>query len=62
MYILCVFISINTIVTDIEGNIRIYRLPSGHGTDHEIDISLGSGSGNIFFTVPYYDPWAVCIS
>jgi hypothetical protein len=34
--------SINTIVTDIEGNIRIYRLPSGRGTDHEIDISLAS--------------------
>jgi hypothetical protein len=37
------FNSINTIVTDREGNIRIYRLPSGRGTDHEIDISLASG-------------------
>ena len=38
----CVFNSINTIVADIEGNIRIYRLPSGRGTDHEIYISLAS--------------------
>jgi hypothetical protein len=61
-HILCVFNSINTIVTDIEGNIRIYRLPSGRGTNHEIDISLASGSGKIMFTGPYHDPWAVCIS
>jgi hypothetical protein len=54
----CVFNSINTIVTDIEDNIRIYRLPSGRGMDHEIDISLASGSGNIIFTGPYHDPWA----
>jgi hypothetical protein len=39
-YILCVFNSINTIVTDLESNIRIYRLHSGRGMDHEIDISL----------------------
>jgi hypothetical protein len=60
--IFCVFNSIKTIVTDIEGNIRIYRLPSGRGTNHEIDISLASGSGKIIFTGPYHDPWAVCIS
>jgi hypothetical protein len=53
IYILCVFNSINIIVTDIEGNIRIYRLPSGRGTDHEID--------HIIFTGPYHDHWAVCI-
>ena len=61
-YILCVFNSINTIVADIEDNIRIYRLPSGRGTDHEIYISLASGSGNIIFTGPYHERWAVCIS
>ena len=57
----CVFNSINTIVTVIEDNIRIYRLPSGRGMDHKIDISLASGSGNIIFTGPSHDPWAVCI-
>jgi hypothetical protein len=57
---LCVFNSINTIVTDIEpvieGNIRIYRLPTGRGTNHEIDITFASGSGDIIFTGPYHDP------
>jgi hypothetical protein len=42
-----VFNAINTIVTDMEGNIRIDRLPLGSGTDYEIDISLAYGSGNI---------------
>jgi hypothetical protein len=30
--------------------------------DHEIDISLASGSGNIIFNGPFHDPWAFCIS
>jgi hypothetical protein len=54
-----VFNSINTIVADIEDNIRIYRLPSGRGTDHEIDISLASGSDNIIFNGTYQ--WSVTI-
>jgi hypothetical protein len=57
-----VFNAINTIVTALEGNIRIDRLPKGEDTYHETDISLASGSGNIIFTGPYHDPWAVCIS
>jgi hypothetical protein len=40
----------------MEGNMRIERLPLGPGTDHETDISLASGSGNIFSTCPYHDP------
>ena len=34
---------------------RIYRLPLGHHTDHETNISVVSGSGNIVSTGPYYD-------
>jgi hypothetical protein len=37
-----VFNAINTIVTDMEGNIRIDRLPKGEDTYHETD--------------PYHDP------
>jgi len=36
LYCMCqilVFNAINTIVTDMEVNIRIYRLPLVHGTD-----------------------------
>ena len=51
----------NIIVTDMECNIRINRLPLGH-TNRETDISLASGSGNIISTSLYHDPWAVCIS
>jgi hypothetical protein len=63
LYFVCLQFNKHIIVTDIEGNIRIYKLPSGRGTDHEIDISLASGgSGNIIFTGPYQGPWTVCIS
>jgi hypothetical protein len=58
LYCVCqilVFNAINTIVTDMEGNIRIERQPLGRGTDRETDISLDSGSGNIMST-------AICIS
>jgi hypothetical protein len=50
LYYVCqilVFNAINTIVTDMEGNIRIDRLPLGPATDRETDISLASGSCNI---------------
>jgi len=53
---------INTIVSDMEGNIRIDRLPFGHGMDRETDNSLAYGSGNIISNAPYHDSWAVCIS
>ena len=58
IYIVCqilVFNAIHTIVTDMEGNIRIDRLPLGHGTDCETDISLASG--DIISTGLYHDPW-----
>jgi len=45
-----VFNAINTIVNDMEGNIRIDRLPMCHGRDRETDISTG----------PYHDSWGVC--
>jgi len=54
-----VFNAINTIVTDMEGNIRMDRLPLGRDTDRETDICLAFGSGNIISTGPYHDPWAV---
>lgn len=41
--------------SDMEGNTRIYRLPLVHHTDHETNISVVSGSGNIVSTGPYYD-------
>ena len=53
------FNAINTIVTDIESNIRIDRLPLG--TDHETDISLTYDSGNIISTGTYHVPLAVGI-
>ena len=56
-----VFNAINTIVTDIKGNIRIYKLPLGPSTDLETDISLALGSDNIISISLYHDPWAVCI-
>ena len=65
LYIVCqilVLNVVNTIVTYMEGNIRKDRLPLGHGTDRETDISLTSDSGNIISTGLYHDPWAVCIS
>jgi hypothetical protein len=55
LYCVCqilIFNGINTIATDVEGNIRIDRLHLGTGTDREIYIS----------TSPYHDPWEVCIS
>ena len=55
-----VFSAINTIVTDMEGIMRIDRLPLGHGKDHETDISLDTD--NIISISSYHDPWAVCIS
>jgi hypothetical protein len=45
----------------MDGNIRIDRLPLGHDTDRETDISLASSSGNNISTGPYHIPWAVCI-
>jgi hypothetical protein len=57
-----VFNAINTIVTDMNGNIRIDRLSLGRGADRGTDIFLAYGSGNIISTGPYHDPWAVCIS
>jgi hypothetical protein len=52
-----VFNAINTIVTDMEGNIRIVRLSLVPlGMDRETDISLASGSGNIISTGQYHDP------
>ena len=56
-----VFNAINTIVTDMKGNIRIYKLPLGPSTDLETDISLAFGSDNIISISLYHDPWAVCI-
>jgi hypothetical protein len=58
LYCVCqilVFNAINTKVTDVEGNIRIDRLPLGRGTDCETDISLASG--DIISTGLYHDPW-----
>ena len=52
---------ISTIVTDMEGNIRIDRLPLGSGTDHETDISLAYDLGNIISTGMYHDTLAVGI-
>jgi hypothetical protein len=46
-YIMCqilVFNLINTIVTDMEGIIRIDRLPLGLGTDQWGDTTLASGN------------------
>jgi glutamine synthetase len=48
--------AINTIVTDIKGNIRIYKLPLGPSTDLETDISLAFGSDNIISISLYHDP------
>ena len=56
------FNAISTIVTDMEGNIRIDRLPLGSGTDHETDISLAYDSGNIISTGTYHDTLAIGIS
>jgi hypothetical protein len=56
-----VFNAINTIVTDIECNIRINRLPLGLVWTSGNYIALSSGSGNIISTGPYHDPWAICI-
>ena len=56
-----VFNAINTIVTDMKGNIRIYKLPLGPSTDLETHISLAFGSDNIISISLYHDPWAVCI-
>ena len=64
LYCMCqilVFNAINTIVTDMEGNISIYKLPLGPSTDLETDISLAFGSDNIISISLYHDPWAVCI-
>jgi hypothetical protein len=36
LYFVCLQFNKHNIVTDIEGNIRIYRLPWGRGTDHEM--------------------------
>ena len=58
LYCVCqilVFNAIHTIITDVEGNIRIDRLPLGRGTDCETDISLDSG--DIISTRLYHDPW-----
>ena len=41
-------------VTDTEGNIRIYRLPKGRGQGSGTDIAQAGG--------PYHDPRAVCLS
>ena len=44
LYCVCqilIFNGINTIATDVEGNIRIDRLHLGTGTDREIYISTG---------------------
>ena len=41
--------------SDMEGNTRIYRLPLGHHTDNETNISVVSSSDNIVSTGPYYD-------
>ena len=59
LYCVCqilIFNAINTIVTAMEGNIRIDRSPLGPGTDRETDISFASGSGNIISTSPYHYP------
>ena len=45
IYIVCirlfiVFNALNTIVVDMEGNIKIDRLPLAHGTAREISISI----------------------
>jgi hypothetical protein len=53
---------ISTIVTDMEVNIRIDRLPLGSGTDHETDICIAYDSGNIISTGTYHDTLAVGIS
>ena len=52
---------ISTIVTDMEGNIRIDRLPLGSGTDHETDISIAYDSGNIISTGTHHGTLAVGI-
>ena len=41
-------------VTNMEGNIRIYRLPKGRGQTSENDIARAGG--------PYHYPMAVCLS
>jgi hypothetical protein len=51
-----VFSAVNTIYIDMEGNIRIDRLPLGHDMDREADISIASGN------IISFDPWAVRIS
>ena len=38
-------------VIDMEGNIRIDTLPLGHGTNHETDISIASGLGNLYILI-----------
>ena len=58
MFISIHILSFYIIVTDMEGNIRIYRLPKGRDTDNEIYISLASVSGNMIFIGPRAD----CIS
>ena len=47
----------------MEGNIRIYRLPMGRGTDQWTGngIARAGDEGNIISTGPYHDPRAVCL-
>jgi len=51
------------IVTDMEGNIRIYRLPKGRGTDQWkwYCPSWRQGQYHFHWSVPH-DPRAVCLS
>jgi hypothetical protein len=40
VYQILVFNALNTIIADMEGNIRIDRLPLAHGTAREISFSI----------------------
>jgi len=57
-----VFITIYIIVTDMEGNMRIYRLPKSHGTDHWKWYCPNQRRGKYRFHGPCHDTRAVCIS
>ena len=46
----------------MEGNIRIYRLPKGCGTDQWKCYCLSWRRGKYQFHGPYHDPRAVCLS
>ena len=50
--------NIDILVTDLDGNIRIYRLSKGRGTDEWPEPE----AREISISRPYQDPRAICLS